>query len=102
MKRKTKKFLGKSINSLLLSIELFNRPYDSGRIEAVFIMLDHAFEMLIKAIIYEETGKIRERRDKYNYGFKKCVNILNDTLRIKKINMDIVWQEYRRKHYGSA
>jgi len=82
MKRKTKKFLEKSINSLLLSIELFNRPYDSGRIEAVFIMLDHAFEMLMKAIIYEETGKIRERRDKYNYGFKKCVNILKDTLRI--------------------
>jgi len=22
--------------------------------------------------------------------------------KIKKINMDIVWQEYRRKHYGSA
>ena len=45
-------------------------------------MLDHAFEMLMKAIIYEETGKIRGRREKYNYGFKKCVNILKDTLHI--------------------
>lgn len=82
MRRKTKQFLDRAINSLLLSIELFNRPYENGRVESVFIILDHAFEMLMKAIIYEKTGKIRGRREKYNYGFKKCVNILKDDLHI--------------------
>lgn len=80
MKRKTKQFLERSVNSLLLSVELFNRPYENGRIEAVFIMLDHSFEMLMKSIIYEKTGKIRDKRARYNYGFKKCVNVLKDTL----------------------
>ncbi len=72
----------RAINSLLLSIELFNRPYEYGRTEAVLIALDHSFEMLMKAIIYEKTGKTRARRSKYSYAFKKCVNIMKDTLHI--------------------
>jgi len=82
MKIKTKQFLERAINSLLLSIELFNRPYESGRTESVLINLDHAFEMLMKAVIYDKTRKIRDRGQKYNYGFKKCVNVLKDTLHI--------------------
>lgn len=82
MKRKTRAFLERSLASLLLAIELFNRPSDSGRVEAVVILLDHALEMLLKATIFEKTGRIRERRAIHNYVFNKCLNICESQLGI--------------------
>lgn len=51
MKKEAKILLEKAVNSLILSVEHFNRPWDQGRVEAVLILLDHAFEMLLKAAI---------------------------------------------------
>lgn len=86
MKKRAEQFLDRSINSLILSIEVFNRPYENGRAETVLILLDHALEMLMKAIIYEMTNKIRKEGKKYNYSFKKCIKVLKDRLAI--INED--------------
>ena len=63
-----------------LAVELFNRPSDSGRVEAVVILFDHALEMLLKATVFEKTGRIREKRAIYNYGFDKCINICQSQL----------------------
>jgi hypothetical protein len=49
MKREARLLLEKACDSLLLSIELFNRPHDRGRVTGTLIQLDHAFEMLLKA-----------------------------------------------------
>src|SRR3972149_9382295 len=73
MKREAKILLGKAVDSLIVSIDCFNRPWDKGRIEAVLIMLDHAFEMLLKAAIIHRGGKIREKRAKQTIGFDTCV-----------------------------
>lgn len=73
MKKEAKLLLGKSVDSLILSIEMFNRPSDRGRIHAVLILLDHAFEMLLKAGLLHRGGKIRERRAKQTIGFDACV-----------------------------
>ncbi|MBN2140969.1 MAG: hypothetical protein JW718_08185 [Desulfovibrionaceae bacterium] len=73
MKRETKMLLEKACDSLLLSIELFNRPHDRGRVSGVLIQLDHAFEMLLKATILHKGGKIREKRAKETIGFDACV-----------------------------
>lgn len=73
MRREAKILLGKAINSLTLSIEHFNRPWDRGRVEAILIFLDHAFEMFLKAAIIHRGGKIRERRAKQTIGFDECV-----------------------------
>jgi hypothetical protein len=71
----------KAVNSLLLSIDHFNRVSDLGRIEAVLIFLDHSFEMLLKAAILKKGGKIREPRQKETIGFDKCVRkALSDTI----------------------
>ena len=51
MKREVKHFHKKALDSLILSIEHFNRPDDRGRVSSVLILLDHAFEMLLKASI---------------------------------------------------
>jgi hypothetical protein len=57
MKKEVKILRGKAIDSLVLSIELFNRPSEAGRAHGVLIFLDHAFEMLFKAIILHRGGR---------------------------------------------
>jgi hypothetical protein len=73
MKREARLLLDKASDSLLLSIEFFNRPDDRGRVCSSLILLDHAFEMLLKAAILHRGGKIRERRAKETIGFSACV-----------------------------
>ncbi len=73
MKKEAKLLYVKAIDSLVLSVEHFNRPNDRGRVEAVLIFLDHAFEMLLKAAILQRKGKIREPRAKQTIGFDACV-----------------------------
>ena len=73
MKREAKLLLDKACDSLLLGIELFNRPYDRGRVSAVLIQTDHAFEMFLKAAIVQKGGAIREKRAKETIGFDACV-----------------------------
>jgi hypothetical protein len=73
MKRDAKLLLKKATDSLVLSVDHFNRPWDHGRSEAVLIFLDHSFEMLLKAAIVERGGQIREKGAKNTIGFDHCV-----------------------------
>lgn len=73
MKREAKLLLGKACDSLVLTIELFNRPSETGRVSSTLIHLDHSFEMLLKAAILNKGGKIRENRAKHTIGFDACV-----------------------------
>ena len=73
MKREAKLLLDKACDSLLLGIELFNRPSDRGRVSAVLIQTDHSFEMFLKAAILQRGGKIRENTAKETIGFDACV-----------------------------
>jgi hypothetical protein len=73
MKREAKLLLEKASNSLVLAIELFNRPHDRGRVSSTLIQLDHGFEMLLKAAILHRGGRIREKRAKETIGFDACV-----------------------------
>ena len=73
MKKEAKLLLEKAIDSLTLSVEHFNRPWDRGRTHTVLILLDHSFEMLLKAAILHRGGKIRDPRAKQTVGFDACV-----------------------------
>ncbi len=73
MRKEAKVLLGKSLDSLFLAVEHFNRPWDRGRPEAVLILLDRSFELLLKSVILHKGGKIRERRAKETLGFDACV-----------------------------
>ena len=80
MKRKTHSLLDRAKESLVLGVELFNRPTDAARSPGVLLMFDHAFEMLLKAVIFEKTGRIHSPREKKNYGFEKCLNVCQSQL----------------------
>jgi len=58
MKKQAKLLFEKAVDSLIISISHFNNPWDRGRKEAVLILLDRAFELLLKTIILHKGGKI--------------------------------------------
>lgn len=67
--------LEKAGDSLLLGIEKFNCPFERGRVTAVLIALDHAFEMLLKASILHRRGVIRKKGASETLGFDACVRV---------------------------
>lgn len=73
MRKEAKHLYQKAIDSLTLSIELFNRPNDCGRIHGVLIFMDHSFEMLLKASIIHKGGKIKDKGAKETFGFSSCL-----------------------------
>ena len=73
MKREAKLLRNKAVDSLILTVEHFNRPSEVGRATTVLILLDHSFEMLLKASILHRGGKIREPRARETIGFDACV-----------------------------
>ncbi len=73
MKRESRMLLAKAQDSLVLAVELFNRPSEAGRVCSVLILLDHAFEMLLKASIVQRGGRIREPKAAETIGFDACV-----------------------------
>ena len=73
MRKEVRQLREKAINALILSIDHFNRPWNRGRAEAVLILLDHSFEMLLKAAIRQRSGKIRKAGEKQTIGFNACV-----------------------------
>lgn len=88
MKREAKLLLGKACDSLILSIEFFNRPHDLGRVSGTLILLDHAFEMFLKASILHRGGRIREKRAKETIGFDACVRRALSDGKIKFITQE--------------
>src|SRR6266850_876751 len=80
LNRKTGQLLESARESLVLGVVIFNRPSDTGRIEGVLLFLNDAFEMPLKAIVLEKTGRIRGPRERYNYGYEKCIGICESQL----------------------
>lgn len=81
-KRDVAELKKRAVNSLVLGIELFNRPHERGRAEAVLILLHHAFEMLLKATIKDQTGTVHAKGGQYTYGFDKCLEVAQNQIKL--------------------
>ncbi len=90
MRKEVKLLYKKAVDSLVLSIELFNRPNDTARVHGVLIMMDHSFEMLLKSSILHKGGKIKESRATQTIGFESCVRKSFSDNDIKFLNEDEV------------
>jgi|SRR5271166_3520493 len=73
VRKEARTLYGKAADSLVLAVDHFNSVWDRGRIEAVLIMLDRAFELLLKAIIVDRNGKIRAKDSNLTIGFDSCL-----------------------------
>jgi len=75
VRKEARMLLRRSLDSLVLSVERFNCPWDRGRQEVMLLLLDRAFELLLKAAIRHRGGRIREPGQKETYGHEKCVRV---------------------------
>lgn len=81
-----------ALESLSLAVELFNRPSQTARDQAVMLMLAHSFEMLLKAIIFQERGRIRENGEVYTFKFGRCINIVDSELKVLDAeDLPMIW-----------
>ena len=88
MRRETRHLLTKAVDSLVLSVEHYNRPSDRGRLDSVLILLDHAFEMLLKAAIIQRGGKIRKPGENNTITFKECLRKASNEERVQFLTDD--------------
>jgi hypothetical protein len=72
----------KAIESLILAIEVFNRPTEVARTDSTLILLHHSFEMLLKSLIAERTGTVIDEDRRYSYAFDTCLRIAEQDLKI--------------------
>jgi hypothetical protein len=82
LKKNVAPMLHNSLESLTLAIELFNRPAEVARTHSVLMLLQHAFEMLLKAAILQKTGSIHEREQRFTYGFDRCLTVAQQQLKV--------------------
>lgn len=75
MKKEARMLLERATDSLVLSVEKFNCPWDRGRQEVTLLLLDRAFELLLKAAILHKGGRIREPGEKETFGHDRCVRV---------------------------
>jgi hypothetical protein len=80
VRRKTALLKKAASESLSLAVELFNRPVATARDPAVLVLLGHSFEMLLKAVIYQRRGRIRDPGEPYTYRFVRVINIARSDL----------------------
>jgi hypothetical protein len=76
VKRRTRLLKATAVESLTLSVEVFNRPSPVARTQGVLLHLQHALEMLLKASIWEAQGRIQPRRGGNSYSFRECLGIV--------------------------
>ncbi|WP_417582917.1 DUF3644 domain-containing protein [Pelagibacterium sp.] len=89
MRKEAKTLHSKALDSLILGVDHFNRAWDRGRHEAVLIMLDRAFELLLKAIIIHKGGRIREaRKQEMTIGFDVCLRRCVSDAKLKCLTED--------------
>jgi len=88
MRKEAKMLLDRAVDSLVLAIERFNSPWDRGRQEATLLLLDRSFELLLKAAIRHQGGRIRDPGEKETFGHDKCVRVCLSDGATKCLNSD--------------
>ena len=91
MRKESRTLHAKAVDSLVLAVDHFNRAWDRGRTEAVAILLDRSFELLLNAIIVHRAGgsAIREPgKQGMTLGFDACLRKCLSDAQLKCIDED--------------
>jgi hypothetical protein len=82
VRRRTRQLKSSAVESVVLAVEMFNRPATYARAAGVLLPLQHALEMLFKAAIYEARGTIFPRGGAVSFKFSECLSILRSNLNL--------------------
>ena len=88
MKQEARHLVTNAVDSLILSVEHFNRPSDRGRPVAVLLLMGHAFEMLFKAAIIQRGGKITKPDRNQTLSLRECLGKATSQEEIRFVSVD--------------
>jgi hypothetical protein len=74
MRATAKTLHGKALSSMRTAMTAFNSPHDDGRPTVVLLHLQHAFEMLLKAALFQRGAKVFEKKSGRSIGFEAAIN----------------------------
>jgi hypothetical protein len=64
----------KAISSIRAAMRAFNDSVDDGRVTAVLLNLQHSFEMLLKAALVQNKGRVFDPGTGRSIGFERCLH----------------------------
>lgn len=73
--RDAKTLSGKAICSMRMAMSTFNSYDDEGRVCSVLLHLQHACEMLLKAVLVQNRVKVFESKSGKSIGFDRALNL---------------------------
>jgi hypothetical protein len=76
VRHRTRQLKSTALESLTLAVEVFNRPTPTARTQGVLLNLQHAFEMLVKAAIWQDRRRVGAKAGGRSYSFKECLGIV--------------------------
>ena len=74
MRATAKTLQKKALSSMRTAMTAFNSPHDDGRATVVLLHLQHAFEMLLKAAIFQGGAKVFDKKSGRSIGFEAAIN----------------------------
>ncbi len=76
----------KALTSFITAAEAFNSPRDDGRVTKVLLHLQHAFEMLLKAVLVQAGKPVFDEATGRSVGFERCIGLAmsDDTIKLSE------------------
>jgi hypothetical protein len=74
MRATAKTLQGKALSSMRTAMTACNSPHDDGRPTVVLLHLQHAFEMLLKAALFQGRAKVFDKKSGRSIGFEAAIN----------------------------
>ena len=75
LRREARTLKAKALCSLRRAVTSFNACDDDGRVTCVLLHMQHAAEMLLKAILVQRQVRVFDPNKQTSIGFEKCVNL---------------------------
>ncbi len=75
LRREARTLKGKALSSLRRAVAVFNDLEEDGRVTCVLLHLQHAAEMLLKAILVQKNVKVFDASKQTSIGFEKCLHL---------------------------
>lgn len=82
LQREARTLKGKALCSLRRAVTAFNSCDDDGRVTCVLLHMQHAAEMLLKAILVQHRIKVFDPKKQKSLGFEKCVNLATECAKL--------------------
>ncbi|RBJ05243.1 hypothetical protein DRA43_12335 [Micromonospora provocatoris] len=73
----------KALSSLRHAMTIFNSPHDDGRVTAVLLSMQHAFEMLLKAALVQRRLRVFDPALGRSIGLEQCLRLASNDRLVK-------------------